>query len=502
MEAVPKTEMALIALVLLYFFGAMYLQNDVGLADNGDFTRAMSWVTTGPLEIEQNRPAADTDDWSRRYFNYWIPNWKLELSATKPQTSAYLLWWPGAILNKLLYSEKVLYLPLLSVFSKLILFAVLLLLICWSRLESIFTKTLLVSVVVPSAFFLTSTDYFAYLNSFYQESTTFVYLLLLLVSIVLLRRRPTVLYVVLSLACLLLIATSKPAYFYWPALAVPFIFYAWYSGRDLSLRTPAILSINAVLIASLTIVAQAYRHNDYQKTNAYHSLFYGSLAFSERPAAQLEDLGIEEGAIQCLKQSAFTANGRACLDNYREQMSHSNTIEVFMREPWVMFSTLTHVLDTMQDVSLEYLGKYAIDDPRGQMRSSVPLDHSQVAQEQRFWLPATEFGSLNLWSELKFKWFPTGHALLLTAIGFTAWFMAGLRRPGVHRDLAMVGLLCTITFCADMIVAILGDGTYELIKHIFLANVLFDIAAIAFFGSVSIWCVEHVTRMRSRGLTT
>jgi hypothetical protein len=31
----------------------------------------------------------------------------------------------------------------------------------------------------------------------------------------------------------------------------------------------------------------------------------------------------------------------------------------------------------------------------------------------------------------------------------------------------------------DMFVALLGDGRYELIKHLFLANVLFDVGAIA-----------------------
>jgi nitrate reductase NapE component len=38
-----------------------------------------------------------------------------------------------------------------------------------------------------------------------------------------------------------------------------------------------------------------------------------------------------------------------------------------------------------------------------------------------------------------------------------------------------------------MLVAIVGDGRHELIKHLFMANLLFDSALLAFVGSFLAW---------------
>jgi hypothetical protein len=112
----------------------MYSQYNSGLADNGDFERSMGWISPGPIGIEPNLPAAGTEASSKRFLNYWIPSWKMEwnISASAcPATSAILLWIPGAVLNYFLYSPKILYLPLLSLFPKLLLLGILL--SYWSR---------------------------------------------------------------------------------------------------------------------------------------------------------------------------------------------------------------------------------------------------------------------------------------------------------------------------------------------------------------------------------
>jgi hypothetical protein len=125
MKIAQRLERSMEIILILWFVVAMYLQQNVGLADNGDFTRAMTWVSTGPIGIEPNWPAANTEDWSKRFFNFWIPYWKLELNMSIPTTSAFVLWLPGALLNKFLYSGTVLYLPSLSLLPKLLLFGVL-----------------------------------------------------------------------------------------------------------------------------------------------------------------------------------------------------------------------------------------------------------------------------------------------------------------------------------------------------------------------------------------
>jgi hypothetical protein len=149
----------------------------------------------------------------------------------------------------------------------------------------------------------------------------------------------------------------------------------------------------------------------------------------------------------------------------------------------------------MQDVTLNYLGKYSFDDPRS---TNSRISNGVESVEKRFWLSTTESIPLNLWTELKFRFFPTGHALSFAVISFVIWFILALKRDGIHQDLALVGLLSTVACIADMVVAIIGDGKYELIKHLFLSNVLFDIGAIVFLNSVLICCLELVgTRLKS-----
>jgi hypothetical protein len=305
-------------------------------------------------------------------------------------------------------------------------------------------------------------------------------------------RHPSFPHLLCSIAFVLLLATSKLANLYLLPLATPFVFYAWCLKKDVKLSAKAVLLFNTALITLLiftvaNLVSVLTTKFSSTQANTYHSLFYGALTFSDRPSAHLQYLGIDGDAVQCVNTSAYSLIGSACLAKYRNQMSFYNTIRVIYREPQVMFRMLTHVFNNMQDVSLEYLGKYSLDDPRSKTSSPVPM-----GVEERFRLPTTQAIPLNLWSELKFKFFPTGHALSFTIIGFIVWFVWVLKRSGVQQELAFVGLFSTIACVADMVVAVLGDGRYELVKHLFLSNVLFDIGAIVFSNTVLICCLDLI----------
>lgn len=484
MKTLPRIESLAKAVLILWFIIAMYLQHNVGLADNGDFTRSMQWITSGPIGIEPNWPAAGTEDWSKRFLSYWIPYWKLEWRITRPTTSAILLWFPGALLNYSLYSPKLLYLPLLSLFPKLLLLGVLLLLFKWTRRQARYRIFFIVGLGVPITFLVTSTDYIAYFNSFYQESASFVFLFLFLTSILILKQRPFLVYLVLSLALLLFLATSKASNGYWPLVAIPFVLYVWSLSRTIT--SPTKLMAGLALILTFTVVAQLVSARGSVRNYPYHSLFFGVLTFSDNPSEHLRRLGLE-GAMQCINSSSFSALGSECFAKYQYQMTHLNTFKVIYREPAVIFRMLKYVLDNMQTVTLDYLGKYSFDDPRTR---TVPLIAYDL--ERGSWTP------LNLWALLKLTFFPKGYALALVLIVFTGWFIFGLKQTGFYWDLAIVGLISTIACVADMIVAILGDGKHELIKHLFLSNVLFDIAAILFLNGVLVFCFELAGKKLSK----
>lgn len=479
MKINSRLQAAIKAALILWFIIAMYLQYNVGLADNGDFARSMGWISSGPIGIEPSLPVAGTNDWSRRFLNYWIPSWKLEWNisrSTFPATSAILLWFPGALINCSFYSPKILYLPYLSLFPKLLLLGVLLLLFKWIGLQARHRLFLILGLGVPITFLITSTDYIAYFNSFYQETASFVFLFLFLTSILIVRRRSTPANLLLNLACLLFLTTSKASNVYWPIIAIPFVLKVWSASKKINLHTRLVAGF--AMILTLTFVSQLITARGSVRNHPYDSLFFGVLTFSDHPAEHLHRLGFD-GAMQCINTTSFSAIGSEYFTKYQEQMTYQNTLIVILKEPAVIFKFMKYTLDNMQKVNLEYLGKYAFDDPRNGDKSS--------------WISL-----LNLWGLLKSKFFPAGYALAFILLVFAGWFIVSLKQTGVHQDLAIVGLLSTSACIVDMIVAILGDGKLELPKHLFFSNVLFDVAMIVFLNGVLLHCLDLAGRRYSK----
>jgi hypothetical protein len=66
------------------------------------------------------------------------------------------------------------------------------------------------------------------------------------------------------------------------------------------------------------------------------------------------------------------------------------------------------------------------------------------------------------------------------------WFIQRLISRGKDYPLAAIGLLVSVACVVDMFLVIFGAGKFEVIKHLFLANVLFDMALLAFLNSLLI----------------
>lgn len=487
------------AILILFFIIAMYLQNDIGLADQGDFTRSMEAITSAPSGFSTNFPDASNEEWERRFYYYWIPNWELGLRLTKPTSSSStnILWLSGVLLNYLFYSDKVLYLPFISIFQKFIFLGVLFLLFKWVKFAAGFEKILLFSFGIPLILMLTTTDYVAYLNTFYLESGAFAYLFLFISSILFLKHRPSFIFLIWAFISLFLLASTKPAYFYWALVAVPVILYTWlHKKENKELKLPVVAVIGLVLMAIISYASTWLTNAGLIEVNYYHSFFYGVLAFSDAPSTRLQELNINN-ADNCVNTSAYSSVGDKCLAEHRNQITRQNTFKVLFREPLIMFRMMKYAFDNMQDLSLEYLGKYAINDPRSKI-SNDPASRVWASALNRFWQPATENLPLNIWSRLKFYFFPTGYALAFALFIFTSWFMLKLKETGVQWDMGLIGLMSTIACVTDTTIAIFGDGKHELIKHLFLANALFDIAIIIFINSLLISCLEFVKNKRQR----
>jgi hypothetical protein len=488
------------ALIVGYFIAAMAWQFHTGLADNGDFTRAIKIFSPGAVGIRPNFPPLHSDLWNQRFYRYWLPEWTLRRQPEKAITSALVLWLPGIALSELVRPGAEISLPLISIVPRLLLLSELILLLLWARRQS-GGKVLPVTIGLPAALLLTTTDNAAYLNSFYQETIALVFVLPLVFSLVYLKRRPTLPRLAIVVVFLALLTAGKESTLYWPALALPLILYCWVSNEPVRWRDHAKRTVASGCAAAcvLTLAAHAGMHFKEDGVNPYHSLFCGALTFSQRPAEHLQRLGLADG-LECLDVSAYENRGAAYYAAHRNRMTFRNTISTLAHEPAILGRMEGHVLARMQDLSLEYLGKYSANDPRSSLYPPYP--DNRTGSEERCWNSREETTLLNAWATLKYHCFPIGNLLALTLVIFVAWFAWSMRSAapagqGV-RELALAGLLASVATVVDMTVAILGDGRYELIKHLYFANLLFDIAAIAFANSVGLWLWESLYLNRPR----
>jgi hypothetical protein len=445
-------------LLTFWLMAALYVQSHIGLADNGDFIRIQSVLTSGPVKTASKYPI---------HTKYWIPYWQLDFPRNgkiiqpASNTSTLFLWLPGVLWNYLFYSPNVLQADSLSLCPRILLVFVLLSAFWRIRKDEELTPveklSLCIAMGLSYVLLATAMDYTAYLNSFYFETGSLIYLLLFFTMFLHAaqrasrRQRAPIHW---CAASLLLLSSAKVSNIYWPLLAVPFLMVLFCERQ----RPRRRIVLGAVLTIALTAGAFWFVHpsKETNDQNNFNRLFNGALAFSANPGERLTELEMSDCAT-CIGKSTFRASvaERSLIKAHGKSLLNCFAC-VLCREPAVPFRMMKYAADNMQTISIDYLGKYS------------------------FGVSNVKPGKLaNLWSALKARCFPKGYALFATLAAFLAIFYAGAKTLGLRRELSLAGLMATIACFIDMNVAVFGDGRHEIVKHLFLANVLFDVAAIA-----------------------
>jgi hypothetical protein len=485
--------------LLLFLAFSLVASLRTGLANNGDFERVMTWFTSGPANMPEDWPALNTPEYHDRFFIYFIPDWKLDFPLKGTFSSVELLWLPGVLLNWLFYSKAVLSMNMVGLIPRLLSLLILWLAFRWINyayhpppgLEPVGglrqggegeALVLTLTLGVPLTMLLGSGAYLAYFNSFYQETGSFVFLFLFIAALIYAWRvdyieprpvheeghgfddgesielkepmRPHLWPRFLALAALLCLLTSKASNFYW-VIACVLLVVPW---REVLRRPKAFIPLYIGIAVTLAlVVALIPSRPDLRRNNYFQSLFKGALTFSKEPAQRLEDLGLK-GAKKCVYQSAFYPTGNECIKQFGDKISFLSTAQVILHEPLILFRTARYAAQNMQGLTLQ-LGKY-----------------EKGAKN----LPRIQTILLGAWSSFKERYFPRSLGLLVTLAFFTVFFVLNLKGShGMRRELAMLGLLATLACFIDMNVQVLGDGRADIVKHLFLANLLFDLAAIA-----------------------
>lgn len=440
-------------LILLVFVLGNLLNLNAGWADSGDYHRIMTWYTSGPSYQPSGWPEPGSAAYQSRFYRYWIPYWKLDFPGdSQMELSVLLLWTPGVLLNQYFYSAETLYLPLLSLGPRLALFTFLCLVIGWVRRRSRHPELHLLALALPLALLFSTTDVAAFYNTFYQETGSIVFLAFLLAVIAagqFVRRGPTF-YLVYFIA-ILLAAASKSSLFYLPFLAVLGVI-SWAQLRSKpKLYLPLVAALTIVpALASLALTHHETAHPD----RPYNSLITGTLLYSRDLDRQLEKLGLTD-ARDCIGVDVYLPEGRACIQRIEDRLGYAVTLKSLLNEPAILLRQVEHLASEIQNTHLE-LGLYAQDDPL-------------VRRANR----------LNLWGEVQTRYFPRGWLLFPTMLVFGAILWSGRRQPGLAGDLVPVGWICLTGFWVDLLIQMLGDGPRDLLKHLLIANLLFDFLLIA-----------------------
>ncbi len=495
------------AVLLVYLALSQIASLRIGMADSGDFTRVMTWFTSGPANMQGNWPALGTPEYDQRFFKYYIPDWKLDFPLNGIFSSVELLWLPGVLLNWLFFSQTVLSMMMIGLVPRLLSLVILWLAFRW--INAIYPpagltankgsdpvepaggswQTLVITLTlgVPLTLLLGSAAYMAYFNSFYQETGSFIFLFLFLAAVIWVKHSPELTQAekgttmqnaspllprFLALAALFGLLTSKVSNLYWVIPGVLLVV-PW---RNVFTRPKAYIGLFIGIAATLTLAMILMPSRPLNRqAQAYHSLFFGTLTFSDDPCARLQEIRVDQ-RIDCVGRDAYSDKGQVCFDQLKDQVSFASSALVIWHEPAILLRMEQYVAKFMQRLKTG-LGKYASSDPRATDQPKTLMD---------------------LWELLKGHIFPSGYAFWATMVAFTVLFVAatihppgqiqdkqGVAPPGATRlqsfarELALIGLVATLACIADMNVAVLGDGQREIVKHLFLANVLFDIALIA-----------------------
>ncbi|MBE0642684.1 MAG: hypothetical protein IH600_01230 [Bacteroidetes bacterium] len=461
-----------IVLLTLLLAGSI-VQLHVGLADNGDYTRLMVWMTSGPSGFAENWPPDGSAAYDQRFFQNLPAFWNLDFPMTARWLSSILLvWLPGVLLNMLLYSTHTLYLPFISFMPRMAVLLFLWMLLRWIDRESGRAAPLLYLLLgLPIVFIGFNTDYVAYFSSLYQEPASLIGLMLILLTAAYYNgREDNAWRPWISAAAVFFMTTAKLSNIHW-ALLGGLLLVPWEMLAGRPRRRAIYLLLIIAAPAGFSMLQASLYHT--RTVNAYQSIYCGALVFSDHPKEHLDRLGMSDGA-QYIGDHAFCEAGREAMERYKPLMTHRTVLDIMAHEPTIAWDMLAFAADSMQRAELTHLSK------------RVLYNEPHARQPWTAWLPASAAAAtpLNAWTRLKRSAFPTGVPLIIVLLLLAVFPTFAWNHPHrLVRTLARSTVLLALASLIEMWMQIFGDGQRDLIKHLYLANICFDGALLSALGA-------------------
>ncbi len=247
--------------------------------------------------------------------------------------------------------------------------------------------------------------------------------------------------------------TSKPLLLFalLPASLVLLVM-PWLTGR-LAWRT-MVLPVVSVLV--MFAGAAHYLGSDgrnYADINEYNSLFFGVLAESEDPAADLAEMGLPVSVASYAGKHFFWPDGNARdHPDYRqlqEKLTRGVQLEFLIRHPDRLATMVKTTIEAMPDFRVPYIGNYD--------NSATSVWDVRLAER---WDPMTKLlqatrGGIALWLP----------AIWLLAVGLGTAAALRWRDDPTRRSLGLLSALIGTTALLTVVAVPIGDGYMELPKH-------------------------------------
>lgn len=438
----------------------------VGLADNGDYHRIME-----PLGLQ-----SVAEDWGDRYFGYVVRDYRMVPRTPRPFfSSQYLLGEIAVQADTLVSRGRTFDLVVLgAVHLAAYLLGIYLILLGTRRLPGAGRMVVAFAVVVAG----TDIAYISTFNSFYTESASLVFLALLLGLGLLDLRTAGIPWwrVAAFFLCAALFISAKPQNF--PLVLtlglVPLVHWRRL-GRVLSRKL-----VLPLLLFLLVFAGYLYRSmpHDFRSLNLWNTVFFTLLTESPSPRQDLVELGLDPDLARYAGVPAWSDAGPVPHEEAMADLGFSDIGLFYLRHPERLLRVTAACADRAFIWRERRMGNFTRDAGR------PPVSHSET------------FAG---WSDLERRLFP-GSLWFLAAffavfLGVASRELIRARRAGREGSAAAFWILLALTALLAFAVPVLGEGKKDIVKHLFLFQVLFDACLFA----AAAWALARIQVMSPRG---
>lgn len=474
-------------IVFVLSFSVLYLGNNIGLSDNGDFRRVLL-VNNMEYENEDNYYYLFKQDYKMKVEGdtFWEKVSYLCESNNEEEiySSPHFIIIKASkvmnfIVNSILVRDETHY----DIWYLAFIYILMLSMAAWG----IFTffadeaRKLRIAVFVIFIVMFCDAGYLLYFNSLYGEPLQYVSLMMLIALGLLIYKRPTIPKIVCFFVSLYFFAGSKLANVPYSVIVSLLALSFAFLRRDRRYRIGIAVSVAlaAVCIANLYLSIPAWMHND----TTYQSVFFGAVKESETPEKDLKQLGIDEKYLPLVNTHAYMDEGEYPIDITTPEFEHDFYDKVSKID--VAFFYLRHPVRFVHKIAFSIENSSSLRPLNSGNSDTVIMDYSN---------------RYSIWSNLRvasrFLYKPI--IVFLMALIMTIYVVLVhiyLVRSKKQTDekrlyLIMAMYVLIVGLWINMCLPIIGNGEADIMKHMFLFTNFMDVL----FAAIIIGIVNMHTR--------